>query len=118
MVPSDSETRLFVRSWRPRGTTGQDELRGETLWEAVQRGNLRVSIDGNTLPQSRRVTIAINRHGRIDSAGLPLCSIERIQPATIRNALQVCGPAVQTRITKLFVFVRFCFPYSLYLKGI
>jgi hypothetical protein len=90
--------------------------------EVVQRGNLRVSFegkmspqslprtgtapiavalkgtiastDGSTPPQLRRVTIAINRHGRIDATGLPLCSIEQIQPATTKNALQTCGPAL------------------------
>ena len=52
------------------------------------------STDSSTPPQLRRVTIAINRHGRIDSTGLPLCSVEQIQPATTRNALQVCGDSL------------------------
>jgi hypothetical protein len=89
--------------------------------ETVQRGNLRVSFTGSisptklprrgaapiavsvgarvlttdrsTPPQLRRIEIAINRNGRFDFAGLPTCSIDRIQPSSTAEALRACGAA-------------------------
>jgi hypothetical protein len=86
--------------------------------EATQRGNLRVSVDGefnpsslprqggapvavtvgghitttdkSALPQLRRLTIAINRHGRLDPRGLPVCHLADIQPASTAEALRAC----------------------------
>ena len=49
--------------------------------------------DGSSPPQLRKVTIAINRHGRLDTKGLPTCRLRDIQPATTVNALAACGPA-------------------------
>jgi hypothetical protein len=89
--------------------------------EPVQRGNLRVSFEGEITPralprsgmapvavrvggritttdrsdppQLRRIEIAINRNGRLDPTGLPACRLEEIQPSTTANALRACGPA-------------------------
>jgi hypothetical protein len=86
--------------------------------EIVQRGNLRVTFEGeltpHTLPRSgaapvevavggriattnsanppqlRRIAIAINSNGRLDPAGLPVCRLEQIQPATTDGALEAC----------------------------
>jgi len=41
-------------------------------------------------PQLRRISIAINRYGRIDSTGLPVCRVSDIQPSTSAKALQAC----------------------------
>jgi DNA-binding beta-propeller fold protein YncE len=88
----------------------------------AQRGNLRVSVngsisphalprrgtapvgfsvigristtDGSPPPRLRRLRIEINRHGRLDPAGLPLCPYERIQPASSSRALAACRPAL------------------------
>jgi hypothetical protein len=46
---------------------------------------------GQPLPQLRRLAIAINRIGRIDAAGLPVCHLAQIQPATTTAALAACG---------------------------
>lgn len=46
-----------------------------------------------TLPQLRRIAIAINRFGRLDTSGLPQCRIPRIQPATSAEALAACRGA-------------------------
>jgi hypothetical protein len=89
--------------------------------ETVQQGNLRVSFKGHMTPHNlprtslapvklsvsgkvtspgdktrplRRMTIAINRHGKIDTGRLPVCSIDEIQPATNGDALAACGPAL------------------------
>ena len=43
-----------------------------------------------SLPQLQKLTIEINRHGRLDYAGLPTCSLHEIQPATTARALAAC----------------------------
>jgi hypothetical protein len=86
--------------------------------ETKQQGNLRVSFDGklspHTLPrtgtapievtvgakiaatdgkappQLRKISIAINRNGKLDAKGLPLCPLDRIQPSTTADALAAC----------------------------
>jgi hypothetical protein len=45
---------------------------------------------GKPLPQLLRIAIAINRHGRLDSTGLPVCEVGDIQPATTEKALEAC----------------------------
>jgi hypothetical protein len=45
-------------------------------------------------PQLRKITIGINREGRIDDHGLPTCRVRRIQPTTIRAARRICGGAI------------------------
>jgi hypothetical protein len=86
--------------------------------ETIQKGSLRVAFDGQITPQKlprtgaapvrvavsteisalagkplaqlRKVSIAINRHGKLDSTGLPVCEIDDIQPATTAKALEAC----------------------------
>jgi hypothetical protein len=93
-------------------------LAGSAAAEVVQRGNLRVAFegeltprtlprsqlvpvdvamggristtDGSSPPQLRRISIAINRYGRIAPAGRPVCQLEQIQPATTAGALEAC----------------------------
>lgn len=42
------------------------------------------------LPQLKKLEIDINRHGHLDYAGLPTCSLHDIQPATTAKALAAC----------------------------
>lgn len=56
----------------------------------VSVGAKIATTDGSDPPQLRRITIAINRNGRFDPAGLPLCSLEQIQPSTTADALAAC----------------------------
>lgn len=86
--------------------------------ETVQSGKLRVTFEGGLtpralprhgvapvtvavgaditttkktkVPQLRVIEIAINRNGRLDTGGLPLCRIDQIQPSTTQNALAAC----------------------------
>jgi hypothetical protein len=61
---------------------------------APVRISLRVGIggaDGEPLPQLRRLQIAISKVGRLDAAGLPVCHLDQIQPATTEAALAACG---------------------------
>ncbi len=62
---------------------------------------ITVSVDGTikTLsgehpPALRYISIAINRGGRIDTKGLPTCRRSQLEPATSRQALEACGPAL------------------------
>ncbi len=86
--------------------------------ETVRKGELQVAFEGkltpNSLPRSaeapvtvsvsakvsstgaeappamHQIQIAINAHGQIDPAALPVCSLEEIQPATTDDALAAC----------------------------
>jgi hypothetical protein len=86
--------------------------------EVVQRGGIRVTFEGKlapkTLPRStqapvhvsvsakvgsagakapppmRKISIAINKYGHLDRAGLPVCQLDQIQPATTDDALTAC----------------------------
>jgi hypothetical protein len=46
--------------------------------------------NGQNPPQLRQIAIAINRHGHFSPQGLPLCSLEEIQPSTTAGALSAC----------------------------
>jgi hypothetical protein len=50
--------------------------------------------DGTSPPQLQRMQIAVNRHGRFDTAGLPLCRYNQIQPASDSRALAACRSAL------------------------
>jgi hypothetical protein len=86
--------------------------------EVVQQGSIRIKVDGGIAPtrlprdhpapvsvavstnvspanggpqpQLTRITIEINRYGRLDATGLPVCEMDDIQPATTQKALQAC----------------------------
>lgn len=45
-------------------------------------------------PQLKRMEIEVNRHGLLQSRGLPSCPIPRIRTATTENALALCAPAL------------------------
>lgn len=49
------------------------------------------STDGQTPPRLHRMEILLNRHGRIDTAGLPACHLRQIRTATNHQALRRCG---------------------------
>jgi hypothetical protein len=50
--------------------------------------------DQSNPPQLRRIALALNRHGHIDTRGLPRCRLGEIQPATSDEALRNCRPAL------------------------
>lgn len=90
--------------------------------EVAQRGNLRVSVAGKLSPRSlprtglapiavsvggevtttdasrppqlQGLQIEINRHSRLDYAGLPTCPYDSIQPASSSRALSACHSAL------------------------
>ncbi|HEX6455543.1 MAG TPA: hypothetical protein VF009_03375 [Solirubrobacterales bacterium] len=52
------------------------------------------TLSGNRPPALRYIAIGINRGGRIDTKGLPTCRRSQIEPATSREALAACRPAL------------------------
>jgi hypothetical protein len=50
--------------------------------------------DGSHPPPLRRLEIALNRHGRLDSRGLPTCSPARLQSTSTSAALDRCRDAL------------------------
>jgi hypothetical protein len=90
--------------------------------EIYQRGNLRVSfdgrlqphdlprqrpapvtvsldgsigtVDGSRPPQLREITVAMNRAGKVFSAGLPVCDASQLQQTSTEAALALCRPAL------------------------
>lgn len=52
------------------------------------------SASGGIPPQLRRMNVEVNRHGLLQSRGLPVCQVEAIQPATTERALSICGDAL------------------------
>jgi DNA-binding beta-propeller fold protein YncE len=48
------------------------------------------STDGADVPKLKSLRIEINRHGRFDATGLPVCPYPKIQPATTSRALSGC----------------------------
>jgi hypothetical protein len=49
---------------------------------------------GGIPPQLQRMTIRVNKHGLLQSKGLPVCQVHKIQPASDERALENCGDAV------------------------
>jgi hypothetical protein len=52
------------------------------------------SAEGGIPPQLQKLTVKVNRHGLLQSKGLPVCRIAQIQPASTERALANCGPAL------------------------
>ena len=90
--------------------------------EVAQKGNVRVDVSGSLSPQAlprsgvapisvsiggrikttdqsappvlKTLKIELNRNGRIDTEGLPVCSYGSIQPASSSRALSACRSSV------------------------
>jgi hypothetical protein len=90
--------------------------------ETIQKGNVRVALDGAITPQRlprqglapvkvavntkissankkkpaqlKKISISINRHGHLDPTGLPKCEVSDIQPSTTEKALEACGESL------------------------
>jgi hypothetical protein len=88
----------------------------------IQEGNLRITITSQIQPyklprdkpapiavfiaghlaaphggipsQLQKMTVDVNRHGLLQSKGLPTCPIARLQPASTERALADCGSAL------------------------
>jgi len=52
------------------------------------------AVDRGIPPRLERLTIEVNRHGLLQSRGLPVCRVREVQPASTSRALANCGPAL------------------------
>lgn len=52
------------------------------------------STTGGIPPQLQKLTIDVNRHGLLQSRGLPSCRIPEVQPASTQRALANCSDAL------------------------
>jgi hypothetical protein len=52
------------------------------------------TIDENPPPQLRRIYLAINRNGKLDRRGLPVCQYDQLQPASTTAARAACPGGV------------------------
>jgi hypothetical protein len=52
------------------------------------------TLSGERPPALRRITIAINSGGHLDTHGLPLCHLGQIEASSDQQALTACGPAL------------------------
>jgi hypothetical protein len=46
------------------------------------------------LPKLERISIAINRHGRLDTGAVPVCRLGHIDPSTTAEAMVACGSSL------------------------
>jgi hypothetical protein len=49
---------------------------------------------GGIPPQLQQMTVEVNKHGLLQSQGLPSCPLKRIQPASSERAMSSCGDAL------------------------
>jgi len=49
---------------------------------------------GGIPPQLKQMTVEVNKHGLLQSKGLPTCSLRQIQPASTERAMSSCGDAL------------------------
>jgi hypothetical protein len=52
------------------------------------------AVDGTVPPQLQRMTVKVNRHGLLQSKGLPTCAKEEIDPGSSQRALANCSDAL------------------------
>jgi hypothetical protein len=52
------------------------------------------TVDGTVPPQLQTMTVKVNRHGLLQSRGLPYCSVSEIQPGSTERALADCSDAL------------------------
>lgn len=50
--------------------------------------------DGEVPPQLQKMTVKVNRHGLLQSRGLPVCALPQIQPGSSDHALEGCSDAL------------------------
>lgn len=64
--------------------------RSGTAPVSVSFGGRISTADSSPPPQLREIEVAINRHGRLDRRGLPVCHLKRLQPSSNKDALKAC----------------------------
>jgi hypothetical protein len=52
------------------------------------------AVDGSVPPQLQKMVVKVNRHGLLQSEGLPSCTLPQLQPGSSERALANCGDAL------------------------
>jgi hypothetical protein len=52
------------------------------------------TVNGEVPPQLQTMSVKVNRHGLLQSKGLPTCTLTQVQPASDERALDQCGDAL------------------------
>jgi hypothetical protein len=52
------------------------------------------TVDGSHVPPVRTVSLALNRHGVFDTAGIPICDPASLVSTLTGQARRICGPAL------------------------
>jgi hypothetical protein len=52
------------------------------------------TVNGAVPPQLQKMTVKVNRHGLLQSRGLPACRLPQIQPGSTQRALDDCSEAL------------------------
>jgi hypothetical protein len=52
------------------------------------------TLSGQRPPALRKIKVALNRTGRLDTTGLPVCRRDEIEPSSTQQALSICGDAL------------------------
>jgi len=52
------------------------------------------TVDGALPPQLQTMTVKVNRHGLLQSRGLPVCRLPQVQPGSTERALANCSDAL------------------------
>jgi hypothetical protein len=60
---------------------------------AIRVAGVVRTLSGAQPPALRRIVIGINRGGRLDAHGLPVCHRHEIEPSSSAEALAICGDA-------------------------
>lgn len=66
---------------------------------SVSVGGTITTTDESPPPRLLSLSIALNRKGRIDSTGLPVCPYDSLEPASTKRALRACRSALVGRGT-------------------
>jgi hypothetical protein len=61
--------------------------------KATLSGEIKTT-DGLAPPQLRTMSLAINKNGRLNYRGLPVCHYHQIQPASTNEAIETCPDSV------------------------
>jgi hypothetical protein len=61
---------------------------------AIQVTGTVRTLSGERPPALREISIAINRGGKLDARGLPICQRRQIEPSSTQEARARCGPAL------------------------
>jgi hypothetical protein len=76
------------------GISPQRLPRSESAPVAVQMGGKIKTTDKSTPPKLERIILAINSNGRIETKGLPTCSLAKLQSISSAGAKRACAGAL------------------------